>query len=215
MTVRSRFLSVAVLLCAVAATAITTPLLASDFEAGMRYAVVPPRTNDFAGSSLDIGSSGGFAATAEFFRSEQLSLHFAATFVNPAVILYPAVSPPSDVDLTTLGLDTYSLSGRWYFMRDSRIRPYAGAGLGYVVIGDLNDRFGDAIEVVFDPKWEPVAEGGVRYQILPRLALDLSVSWMPLSAESKVVRNDDLRVELPAQIELDPLTFSAGAAWRF
>lgn len=199
---------IALMLCCVS-------LRAADFEVGIRH-VATAFTGDaeFAGGELDVVSTRGFAATAEVFWTPRVSTHFAATFVNPATILYPASTPPHDVDLGTLGLDTYSASARWHFAPQSRWSAFAGGGVALVSIGNLEDRFGDEIEMTYDNETAFLVEGGVRFRFLPNVYLDAAISYMPLEAEPNFVRNET-NVVLPPRLSLNPATISAGAAWRF
>lgn len=180
---------------------------AADFEAGMRHVVVF-QTGE--AGDLDVPLSRGFAATAEVFWRERLSTHFAASFINPEAILFPANAEP--VDLGTIGLDTYSASVRWHFAPQSRLSAYAGGGAALVQIGNLDDQFGDDVEAEFDSETALLVGGGLRYRLLQRLFVDLGVTYMPLSAEPKVLESN---VNLPAEVRLDPVTVSVGVAWRF
>ena len=194
---------------------LAAPLRAADFELGIRHLSQWPRGDRaFAGGELEVVSSRGFAATAEVFWTPRLSTQLAATFVNPAAFIFPTTPPPNDLDLGTFGIDTYSLTARYHFAPDARFSPFAGAGGALVIFGDLEDRFGDDLEMTFDREATLLLEGGVRYHIAPRVVIDVAVSYMPLEATPNHVRNDT-NVPLPASVKLDPLTISAGAAWRF
>lgn len=194
---------------------LATPLRAADLELGIRHLSQWPRGDRaFAGGELEVVSSRGFAATAEVFWTPRLSTQLAATFVNPAAFIFPTTPPPNDLDLGTFGIDTYSLTARYHFSPDARLSPFAGAGGALVLFGDLEDRFGDDLEMTFDRETAILVEGGLRYRIAPRVILDVAVSYMPLEATPNHVRNDT-NVPLPESVKLDPLTISAGAAWRF
>jgi outer membrane protein W len=180
---------------------------AADFEAGVRHVVV---FQTGQASDLDLPLSRGFAATADVFWTERISTQFAATFINPEAILFPPNAEP--VDLGTLGLDTYSASVRWHFAPQSRFGAYAGGGAALVQIGNLDDQFGEDVEAKFDSETAFLVEGGLRYRLLPRLFVELGVTYMPLSAETNVIKTN---VNLPAEVGLDPVTVSGGVAWRF
>jgi outer membrane protein W len=195
--------------------AMTVPLSGADLELGIRHAGTWITASDrFDGGTLDVVASRGFAATAEVFWTESLSTQLAATFLNPAAILYPAAPPPAEVDLNTLGIDTYSLAARWHLTPRSRWSAFVGGGGAVVSFGNLEERFADDIEMTFESEVAPFVEGGVRYQLLPRLVLDAAVSFMPLEAKPESIRNAT-NVVLPSSVPLDPLTLSVGAGWRF
>jgi hypothetical protein len=121
------------------------PALAADFEAGIRHVVVMSMGDS---GELDIPLSRGFAATGEVFWTESISTQFAASFVNPEAILFPANAEP--VDLGTLGLDVYSVTARYHFAPASRFSAYAGGGGAFVIVGNLDDQFGDAVYLEYD-----------------------------------------------------------------
>ncbi|MDP9193331.1 MAG: hypothetical protein M3P06_16670 [Acidobacteriota bacterium] len=203
------------LLAIVLLLAFALPLRAADFELGFRHLSMTPRGDGaFDGGELEIVSSRGFGATAEVFWTPRISTQLAATFLNPAAFLYPANPPPNDLDLATLGIDTYSLTARYHFAPDRRISAFAGAGGAIVILGNLDDRFADQLEMTFNRETALLIEGGIRYRLFPNVIIDAAVSYMPLEATPNHVRNETT-VALPASVKLDPLTVSAGAAWRF
>ena len=172
---------------------LAAPLHASDVEAGAQHAIAMFGDNE----GLEIDTSRGFGAHVEVFWSDALSTRAAATFLNPAVFT-------PEADLGTMGLDIWSATARWHLAPRSRLSGYAGAGAALVTIGNLDDQFGDEIEVEFDPEIAAVVEGGLRYRIHPRIVLELGVTYLPLEAESD-----------GTTIAVDPMIVSAGAAWRF
>jgi outer membrane protein W len=201
--------------CLALALLFAVPLHAANLEFGIRHLSMSPRGDGaYDGGTLDVVSSRGFGATAEVFWTPRVSTQLAATFVNPAAIAFPTNPPPDDLDLGTFGIDTYSLTARYHFAPDARFSPFVGAGGAVVIFGDLEDRFGDAIEMTYDREMAALVEGGVRYRLFPRVMLDVAVSYMPLEATPNAVRNDTNN-PLPGKVQLDPMTVSVGAAWRF
>lgn len=197
------------------ALVLAVPLRAAELELGIRHLSQWPRGDrGFDGGELQIVSSRGFAATAEVFWTPRLSTQLAATFVNPAAFIFPTTPPPNDLDLGTFGIDTYSLTARYHLSPNARLSPFAGAGGALVLFGDLEDRFGNDLEITFDRETALLIEGGLRYHIVPHVILDLAVSYMPLEATPNHIRNDT-NVALPESVKVDPLTVSVGAAWRF
>ncbi|HYC59271.1 MAG TPA: OmpW family outer membrane protein [Thermoanaerobaculia bacterium] len=186
------------------------PLHAAELELGIRHVAHWPMGNGaFEGGDVEIVTSRGFAATAEVFWTPRISTQLAGTFVNPAAFLHPA-----EVDLGTFGMDTYSLSARYHFTPSAKLCPFAGAGAAMVIFGDLEDRFGDDLEMTFDRESAFLVEGGLRYRVFDHVIVDAALSYMPLEAKRNHVRNDTA-LALPTIIAVDPLTLSVGAAWRF
>jgi outer membrane protein W len=197
------------------ALALAMPLQAAELELGFRHLSMSPRGDGaFDGGELEIVSSRGFGATAEVFWTPRISTQLAATFFNPAAFVFPSNPPPNDLDLATFGIDTYSLAARYHFAPDRRLSAFAGAGGAIVLLGNLDDRFADDLEMTFNRETALLIEGGLRYRVFPNVIIDATVSYMPLEATPNHVRNETT-VTLPASVKLDPLTMSVGAAWRF
>lgn len=186
-----------------------TSLRAADVEVGAQHVLMPSSESN----TLTLEMARGFGAHAEVFWRDSLSTRFAATFLNPAAILFPENPPPSDVDLGTLGLDIYSATARYHV--GGRWSGFAGGGAALVDIGNLDDQFGDDVELEFSREVAFVAEGGLRYRFRPSVVFELGVTYIPLEAEPDVLRANDPRYPLPSVVKIDPLVVSAGAAWRF
>lgn len=181
-----------------AALLFAMPLRAAGIEAGGQHVIVMPRGDE----ALDVATSRGFGAYLDVFWSDRVSTRIAATFLNPAATLHPA-----DIDLGTLGLDLYSATARFHLAPRARLSAYAGGGAAYAIVGNLDDQFGNEIEIEFDPETTFVLEGGLRYRIHPRIVLELGAAYLPLELEAPA--------PLPPAVAIDPLIVSAGAAWRF
>jgi len=188
------------------------PLAAAEIEVSAQHVVV----NAMGGNgALDIEMSRGFGASAEIFWRDAISTRVSATFVNPAAILYPRNPPPDDVDLGTLGLDLYAATVRYHVAPRARLSGFVGAGGVLANIGNLDDQFGNDVEIEFDPEVAAVVEAGLRYRLRQHIVFEVGASYAPLEAESKVRRANDPRIALPAKIAIDPLVVSVGAGWRF
>jgi outer membrane protein W len=190
-------------LAVLAALLIALPLAAREFEAGVRHVIVT--TGDTG--DLDVKLSRGFAATGEvYFLRHRFSTELSATFVNPEAIF------ADEVDLGTLGLQTTALTARWNMRPESHLTFFVGAGPALVTIGNLDDQFDDEVEIDFDSELTVVGEAGLRYRVIPRLALVLTVAYTPVKATPNVRRSN---ITLPRQLAIDPMTFGIGATWRF
>ncbi|HEX6095048.1 MAG TPA: hypothetical protein VF432_01895 [Thermoanaerobaculia bacterium] len=184
---------------------LAVPLHAADVEAGAQHVIAIPRGDS---GELDIATSRGFGAHVEVFWSDRVSTRVAAVLVNPAAILYPDDPPPSDLDLGTLGLDIYSVTARVHLAPRRGFSAFAGGGAALVSVGNLDDRFGEEVEIEFDPETTFVAEAGVRYRIHPRIVLEVGAAYLPLELNGAPA-------PVPPTIGVDPLIVSAAAAWRF
>lgn len=193
---------------------LASPLVAQQrrFEAGVRYlAMIPLDRPEYSDGRLELQQGMGFGVSAERFWSERISTHLSADFAQPEAFLYPA-SRGEEIDLVTLGINPVALTVRYHVWPGSRISPFVGGGGAIVFLGDLDDRFGEAIHADFEPVWAPSAEAGFRYRVRPRVTLDFTAAFTPVSANLTVVRTN---TPLPARLEINPLVVSAGANWRF
>lgn len=190
------------------------PASAAEIEAGIRHVAAGMMGDGrFDGGDLHIPHTRGWAMTGEVFWSDRLSTHAASTFINPAVFLRPSDPGRPEIDLDTVGINTWSLTARWNF--GSRWAPFAGAGAAYALFGTLDDRFGDDLEFELENQLTFVAEAGLRYRILPSVSLDVGAAYMPLDPETRIVHSEDPALRLPEEIELDPLLITGGVSWRF
>jgi outer membrane protein W len=178
-----------------------TTAAAQEIEAGLRHLIV----NTGSTGDLEVPASRGFAGTLEVFITPRFSAELSQSFVNPTAMY-------RDLDLGTLGLESTALTARWNFAPAARLSAFAGAGAAFVKIGNLDDQFGDEIDVEFDSELAPIAEAGLRLRVVPRLAAVLLVSYMPLAVTPNVRRTN---VPLPGELGLDPVTVGVGASWRF
>ena len=182
---------------------LAVPLHAAEIEAGGQHVIAIPSDT----GELDIATSRGFGAHVEVFWTDRVSTRAGALFVNPAAILYPDDPPPNDIDLGTLGLDVFSLTARFHIGPNRRVSGFAGGGPALVIVGNLDDQFGDQIEIEFDRETTFVAEAGVRYRVLSHVYFEGVVAYLPLELEGVP--------PVPAKMAVDPVIVSVGAAWRF
>lgn len=180
-------------------------------EVGARYVVTRVHEETtFPTGRLHVSSSSGFGATAELFWTERVSTQLSATFVQPESFLFP--NSGREIDLATIGLNPVALTARLYF--PARFSPFLGGGAAIVIPGDLEDRFGDDLEIEFDRQHTYVAEAGMRYRKSAKVAFDLSATYMPLEMDLHVRRNT-IGAPLPPKLRLNPVILGAAASWRF
>jgi len=185
------------------------PAFAADVEVGVDHVITFMQGEPaFDGGELEVRTSRGFTASAEAFFSPRVSARFSAMFINPIAFI-------DDVDLNTLGMDVYGASARYHFRPDAQFSPFAGAGAAYVSFGNLEGRFADDLEMEVDAKTAFFVEGGLRYRFRPRIFVHTTVTYMPLEGDVRVIHDARPDVTPPERIELNPLTVSAGATWRF
>jgi outer membrane protein W len=99
---------------------------------------------------------------------------------------------------------------RWHFRAGQPLDVYAGAGIAYVVTGELSSaamRAEGINPITLDDPFVWVAGGGVTYDFTPRLGVALDARYMPVELRRT---NGE-----PTSAGLDPLLVSAGLRIRF
>ncbi|HWW61038.1 MAG TPA: OmpW family outer membrane protein [Thermoanaerobaculia bacterium] len=180
---------------------LAAPALAQT-EIGARYIATSEQKTD----SIELHTCQGFAAFGERFWSDRFSLRLEARFLQPAAFV-------SGVDLGTLGVEPVALTMRYHLAPNARFSPYAGAGVAYVRFGDLDDQFGDDVDITFDSETAFVGEAGVRLRLHERISFDFGVTYMPVDATPLVHRGAG--VALPDKIRINPIVLGGAASWRF
>lgn len=181
---------------------IALPAFGGSLELGIRHVITNVSSDTGA---LEIESGRGFGAVAEWFWNDSLSTQASVTLINPAASI-------DGTDLGTLGMSTYAATARWHIAPRARISGYAGGGVAFVKFGDLDDQFGDAIDVQLGDETAFLGEAGLRWHARPHVYLDLGGTYMPLEAKPEIGRSN---VAFPTSVTLDPWTVGVSASWRF
>lgn len=148
----------------------------------------------------------GFGVTAEVFWIPRISTQLSASFSQPQAILN------GDLDLGTLGINPISLTARFHLRPSARIAPFVGGGPAVVMLGNLDDYFGDDVEADFDHERTFVVEAGVRLRSGPHVVMEMTVSRISLTARPNIRKTN---VALPSPLSIDPIIAGAGIIWRF
>jgi outer membrane protein len=179
-----------------------TEAWSAELEVGGRYFYIRPAES----GALDLQTAMGFGVTAEVFWWDRVSTHLAASFSQPQAIL------GRNLDLGTLGINPIALTARYHLAPQSRLSPFIGAGGALVMLGNLDDFFGDEILAEFENETAFAAEAGLRWRLTPHVRLEAALSRIALRAVPLVRKSN---VPLPSMIEIDPLSASGGVSWRF
>lgn len=167
---------------------------------------------------LDIDFEGdmGYGVGINVFLGNRFSAEFAASAVNVEVNAAPGgpVSPFLAGELEMIPL-TGTL--QFHFAPNSRIDPYIGAGVAYVLFDeveggeDLEDIDVDAIE--FEDDYGFVANAGIDIGLTDMIALNADAKYVPVESSARA-RFATGPGEF-ADIEVNPLILSAGLRLRF
>ncbi|MFZ2620494.1 MAG: OmpW family outer membrane protein [Alphaproteobacteria bacterium] len=112
-----------------------------------------------------------------------------------------------NLDLGDVWLLPPTLTMQYHFCPDSRVRPYAGAGVNYTVFYNEND--GGVSSVEYENGFGTALQAGVDIGIDEHLAVNFDVKKLYLSTDAKV------NGTVTANVDLDPWIVGAGMAYRF
>lgn len=161
------------------------------------------------GEDIDFNfdSDQGFGIGLNVFWSNRISTEFTASQFSPEAAF------EGDVNFGNSSLDMIPITAtlQFHFAPDSRIDPYIGAGVAYVLFdefdGELDEVDFDAIDV--DDDYGFVINAGVSFDITPSFAIIADAKYVPVEAE---INASGLA---PATLEINPLILSAGASFQF
>jgi outer membrane protein W len=211
-------------LLALSLVVLAAPLFAQgrSFEITGWYSQVDPQGDPDPDLSnlrdIEFDGDSGWGLGVNVFWGSRLSTEFAGYVVSPSVATAganPAIAPFAFGDLEMIPL-TATL--QFHLLPNSRIDPYVGAGVGYVLF-DQVDRASDVTginvdAIDFDDDFGYVLNGGVSVGLTRNLALNVEAKYMPLESSANVV----FAGTTPAQqidIEVNPMIVSAGLSLRF
>lgn len=167
---------------------------------------------------LDIEFDGdmGYGAAINVFIGSRLSAEFAASIVDTEVNVAPG-GPISPVFAGNLEMIPITGTLQFHLLPNSRIDPYVGAGLAYVLFDnveseeDLDDV--DVDEIEFEDDYGFVLNAGVDLGITDSIALNADAKYVPV--ESSARARFATGVGQFTDIEVNPLILSAGLRLRF
>lgn len=170
------------------------------------------------GLEADFESGTGFGVAVNWFWGERLSTEFAASAVSLDAGLEADVEGDDEDDefLVNLGsadLTPITATMQFHFARDSRIDPYVGAGVAWVLAGDLESEDLDLLEigeVEVDDAFTYLLNAGLGIRFTETFGLYLDGKYIPLEPATRAEGDDE-----DVDIEINPVIFSAGVKFRF
>ncbi len=153
--------------------------------------------------------------TITFDVGYDLTRHVAVTLLAGAP---PKPTITGDGNITSLGelgevrFGPVVLSSYYRFRSPTRaLRPYAGLGVGYVIVFKEYDAAVRDLEV--HGNWAVGAQAGAEYRVSPKcdVFLDFKHLWLELDADGILPGE----VPFTARVTLDPLLVSVGVKFRF
>ena len=102
---------------------------------------------------------------------------------------------------------------QWHITDEGAIRPYIGAGAGYVIIKNIERRFIDAAGIEFDDPVGLVVNAGVLIPLSKRFSASADARYTPIESEARATFIGTERTTV--KIDVKPLVVSFGIAYHF
>ena len=101
---------------------------------------------------------------------------------------------------------------QWHMLEEGAIRPYIGAGAGYVVLKNIEKPFIEAQGVEFDDPTGLVVNGGILIPISKRFSATADARYTPIETQARAAF-----IGTPSRVEIEvkPLVVSFGIAYHF
>jgi outer membrane protein W len=149
----------------------------------------------------DFGDAGTFGVSYNRYWTRGLSTKFDATGYA-AELQVVDIGPGGLTSAGDFEMSAYSAQFQYHFLRGQRFSPYFGGGLAYVITRFTDTPAGD---LDADNAVTGIAGAGVDLNLGRRWAITGDATYMPHEAEFGTVET----------IDLDPLTLSVGAKFRW
>ena len=163
------------------------------------------------GVETNFESGDGFGVAVNWFWGQRLSTEFSASALTMDAGLDFDGEPT--VDLGSVDLTPIAATMQFHFARDSFIDPYVGAGVAWVLAGDLESEDLDLLEIgkiELDDEITYVLNAGIGVRITDHFGLYLDGKYIPYEPATRA-EGDDEDVDL----EITPVIYSAGLRFRF
>ncbi|ABR74556.1 hypothetical protein CBG46_10190 [Actinobacillus succinogenes] len=106
-----------------------------------------------------------------------------------------------------------SLYAQYYFLnKDSKVRPYLGAGVNYTNFFDETEKMAGVTDLKLHDSWGLALNGGLDINLTEKLIFNTAVYY------AKIKTKADFKVagtQLSQDVRLDPLIFFMGVGYRF
>ena len=141
------------------------------------------------------------ALAGEYFISNRLAAALFVTAPRTHSFAVPG-SPGTAAPRASARLQSSTLSLKYYFAPDARLRPYLGAGIDVTTLDDANAVAGlDRVAV------GPEFAAGLDLSLSPHWLLNAAVGWAQIRPDTAAAPG--------REIHLDPVQFELGFRYRF
>ena len=158
-------------------------------------------------------NGGGLGGGINFFFGERVSIE--TKVAGLASRLHVRRSGSDFVTVADLGFaQIYPITAllQWHMLEGTAIRPYVGAGVGYVILRNISKQTSGLGGVNFENPVGLVVDGGLELSLSKRWSVLGDARYTPIESRSRVTF---VGTTSTAKVDVKPLTVSAGIAFRF
>lgn len=162
-------------------------------------------------TELEFESEQGFGGAINVFWGNRVSTEFAASVFEPEASV--RVRSASRSPIGRLDMIPITATLQYHFAPDSRVDPYIGAGVAYVLFDEFDDDDLDDLgfgTVDVDDDYGVLVNAGLSIDITPNFAILLDGKYVPLETSISTAGVDDA-----GDLEINPLILSAGVSFQF
>jgi outer membrane protein len=161
------------------------------------------------------GTGGGIGAGLNFFLSDRVSIEAKAAALQSELTV--RTTGTDFIAVANLGhAQIYPLSAilQWHMTEHGTIRPYVGAGVGYIILRGVNRSIGTAgaTGIRFKDPVGLVLDGGLEFNLSKRWSIIGDARYIPIETTSTATFTGTTSA---VKMHVRPLIVSAGAAYHF
>ena len=158
-------------------------------------------------------NGGGLGVGVNWFFSDRVSLELKAAALDSRVRVRRMGSDFVAVaDIGHAQIFPITALLQWHFLEEGAIRPYIGAGAGYVVLKNIDKPFIGAQGIEFDDPTGLVINGGIMIPFSKRFSATADARYTPIETQASAAF---VGTTSRAEIEVKPLIVSFGIAYHF
>ncbi|MFW0777888.1 MAG: OmpW/AlkL family protein [Rickettsiales bacterium] len=166
--------------------------------------VEPAEGSSVTGLATKVDADGGYAPEFDFtyFFTDHVAAELIAATSNHDM------STTSGVDLGDVWVLPPTINLQYHFNPKGQIRPYAGAGLGYIIYWGEDSGAVNNIEY----------DNGIAYSFQAGVDFGIDEHWAINADVKKLIHNTDVSINngaIRADVDLNPWVFGVGVAYRF
>jgi outer membrane protein len=158
-------------------------------------------------------TGGGLGGGINLFFTDRVSLETKVAAVESRLHLRRSGS--DFVTVADLGYaQIYPITAllQWHMLEGTAIRPYIGAGVGYMVVRNISRQTFGLAGVNFDNPTGLVVDGGLELSLSKRWSVLGDARYTPIETRSNATF---VGAASAAKVDVKPLIVSAGIAFRF